>query len=81
MGFGERYTAKDVAAFFEAVPVEDNKFPAKYCSDMITGKLKDDQWSSYGIFNSEILKLQVKSKRKLRYTKMGGDINGFNVYF
>jgi len=43
MGFGERYTAKDMAAFFEAVPVEDNKFPAKYCSDMITGKLKDDQ--------------------------------------
>jgi len=42
MGFGEQYTAKDVAAFFEAVPVEDNKFPAKYCSDMITGKLKDD---------------------------------------
>jgi len=44
MGFGERYTAKDIANFFEAVPIEDNKFPAKYCSDMITGKLKDDQW-------------------------------------
>jgi len=43
MGFGERYTKKDIDAFFECVPIEDNKFPAKYCADMITGKLKEDQ--------------------------------------
>jgi len=43
MGFGERYTKKDVDAFFECVPIENNKFPAKYCADMITGKLKEDQ--------------------------------------
>jgi len=43
MGFGERYTKKDIDAFFECVPIENNKFPAKYCADMITGKLKEEQ--------------------------------------
>jgi len=41
MGFGERYTKADMDNFFEAVPIENNKFPAKHCSDMITGKLKE----------------------------------------
>jgi len=41
-GFGDRYTKDQVAQFLELVPVEDNRFPAQYCSDMLTGKLKDD---------------------------------------
>jgi len=31
-----------VKQFYELVPLEDGKLPAKYCSDMLTGKLKDD---------------------------------------
>jgi len=31
-----------VDQFFKIVPVEDKKFPAKYCSDMLTGKLKEE---------------------------------------
>jgi len=42
MQFGERYTKADVDAFFEIVPIEDNKFPAKHCSDLLTGKLKEE---------------------------------------
>jgi len=41
MGYGEKYTEKDVKNFFECVPIEDGKFPAKFCSDMLTGKLKE----------------------------------------
>jgi len=41
-GFGDRYTKADVNHFFEIVPVENGKFPAKYCSDMLTGKLKEE---------------------------------------
>lgn len=40
--FGERYTDADVKNFFGLVPVEDGKFPAQYCTDMLTGKLRDD---------------------------------------
>jgi len=40
--FGERYTEAEVKHFFEVVPVEDGKFPAQYCSDMLTGKLKEE---------------------------------------
>jgi len=42
MGFGEKYTDKDVKNFFDVVPIEEGKFPAKYCSDMLTGKLKEE---------------------------------------
>jgi len=42
MQFGERYTKADVEAFYELMPVEGNKFPAVYCSDMLTGKLKQE---------------------------------------
>jgi len=41
-GFGDRYTKDMVQQFLELVPVESNQFPAQYCSDMLTGKLKDD---------------------------------------
>jgi len=40
--FGEKYTEADVQQFFDIVPIEDGKFPAKHCSDMLTGKLKED---------------------------------------
>merc|ERR1719452_309644 len=42
INFGERYTKQEVDQFFKIVPVEDKKFPAKYCSDMLTGKLKEE---------------------------------------
>lgn len=42
MQFGERYTEKDMKDFFDLVPVEDGKMDAKYISDMLTGKLRDD---------------------------------------
>jgi len=42
MTFGDKYKEKDVANFFELVPVEGGKFPAQYCCDMLTGKLKDE---------------------------------------
>ena len=41
-GFGEKYTEGDVKNFFDLIQIEDGKFSAKYCSDMLTGKLKDD---------------------------------------
>jgi len=41
--FGERYTEQDVKNFFDIVPVENGKFPAQYCADMLTGKLKDSE--------------------------------------
>lgn len=41
MSFGERYTKQECDQFIKIVPVEDKKFPAKYCSDMLTGKLKE----------------------------------------
>jgi hypothetical protein len=40
--FGERYTEKDVENFFGLINVEEGKFDSKYCSDMLTGKLRDD---------------------------------------
>jgi hypothetical protein len=43
MTFGEKYTEKDVNQFFGLVPVEDGFISAKYCGDMLTGKLKDDE--------------------------------------
>lgn len=42
MTFGEKYTEKDVTNFFNLVPVEDGHIPAKYCGDMLTGKLKQE---------------------------------------
>merc|ERR1711872_584026 len=36
--WGEKYTAKDVKIFYEMMPVEKNKFPAKYICDLLTGK-------------------------------------------
>merc|ERR1711970_561995 len=42
MTYGEKYTEADIKNFFGLVPIDDGKFPAKYCSDMLTGKLKDD---------------------------------------
>ena len=42
MTYGEKYTEKDISNFFGLVPVEDGKFPGKYVSDMLTGKLKED---------------------------------------
>lgn len=42
MTFGEKYTEKDVENFFSLVPVSDGHIPVKYCQDMLTGKLKQD---------------------------------------
>lgn len=42
MTYGDRYTEADMKNFFDLVNIENGKFPAKYCSDMLTGKLKDD---------------------------------------
>jgi len=42
MTYGEKYTEKDISNFFEVVSPADGKFEAKYCSDLLTGKLKDD---------------------------------------
>merc|ERR1712002_348427 len=42
MGYGERYTKQDIDNFFEAVPIEDNKFPAQYITDLLTGKIEEE---------------------------------------
>jgi len=41
MTFGEKYTEKDYQAFLDNVIVEDNKVSAKYCSDLLAGKIKE----------------------------------------
>merc|ERR1712002_819072 len=43
MKWGDRYTEKDVQNFFGLVPVRNGKIPVKYCQDMLTGKLKEDE--------------------------------------
>lgn len=40
--YGEKYTEADMKNFFSLVAIEDGKFNAKYVSDMLTGKLKED---------------------------------------
>lgn len=40
--YGEKYTEADIKNFFGLVAIEDGKFEAKYVSDMLTGKLRDD---------------------------------------
>jgi len=40
--WGEKYTAKDVKIFYEMMPVENNKFPAKYICDLLTGKIEEE---------------------------------------
>ena len=42
MQYGDKYSEADIKNFFDLVPIEDGKFPAKYISDMLTGKLKVD---------------------------------------
>ncbi|XP_018012838.1 myosin regulatory light chain 2 isoform X3 [Hyalella azteca] len=42
MTYGDKYSDDDIKNFFGLVPIEDGKFPAKYVSDLLTGKLKDD---------------------------------------
>merc|ERR1712002_1376169 len=42
MTWGDKYSEKDVKTFFSMVPISDGKFPAKYCQDMLTGKLKEE---------------------------------------
>merc|ERR1711942_75274 len=40
--FGEKYTAKDVKIFYDMMPVKDNKFPAQYITDLLTGKIEEE---------------------------------------
>lgn len=40
--YGEKYTDKDVQNMWDCVQIEDGKFAAKYASDMLTGKLKEE---------------------------------------
>merc|ERR1712183_502983 len=40
--FGDKYTKEDLKNFYDVVPVESNSFKAKYCQDLLTGKLKTD---------------------------------------
>jgi len=42
MMHGDRYTKKDMDAFYALIPVENKKINAKYCQDMLTGKLKEE---------------------------------------
>merc|ERR1711887_527400 len=42
MTWGDKYTKKDMESFFGLVPVDNGKIPVKYCQDMLTGKLKND---------------------------------------
>ncbi|KAF2349178.1 EF-hand domain pair [Trinorchestia longiramus] len=42
MTYGDKYSDADIKNFFSLVSIEDGKFEAKYVSDMLTGKLKDD---------------------------------------
>jgi len=43
MTYGDKYTEQDMKNFFEMVPVDGGKIPAKYCQDLLTGKLKNDE--------------------------------------
>jgi len=43
MTYGDKYSEQDMKNFFDMVPVEGGKIPAKYCQDLLTGKLKDDE--------------------------------------
>jgi len=41
--FGDKYNESDMKNFYELVPVSDGKFAAKYCQDLLTGKLKEGE--------------------------------------
>jgi len=43
MTYGDKYTAADMKNFFDLVPIENGKMPAKYCQDLLTGKLKEQE--------------------------------------
>merc|ERR1719376_1628003 len=43
MMYAEKYTKKDMANLYEIVPIENNKFSAKYCCDMLSGKHDNDE--------------------------------------
>jgi len=43
MTFGEKYPEKDANMFLDLVPQEDNKMDAQYVSDMLLGKLDDNE--------------------------------------
>jgi len=43
MMYAEKYTKKDMANLYELLPVENNKFPAKYCCDMLSGKHDNEE--------------------------------------
>lgn len=42
MTYGEKYTEKDIENFFDLVPTPGGKIPCKYVTDMLTGKLKEE---------------------------------------
>ena len=42
MTFGEKYTEKDIKNFFDLVNIEDGKLDAKYITDLLLGRLKDE---------------------------------------
>merc|ERR1711887_263559 len=42
MTWGDKYTEQDVANFFDVVPIDNNKIPVKYCQDLLTGKINND---------------------------------------
>merc|ERR1711970_549833 len=42
MTYGEKYSQKDIDNFFGMVPISGGKFPAKYCQDLLTGRIKDE---------------------------------------
>jgi len=43
MTFGEKYPEKDVDHFYDCARIEDNKMDAQYLSDMLLGRLNDDE--------------------------------------
>merc|ERR1719341_1575766 len=43
MTYGDKYTKQEVKNFFDLVPIENGKMPAKYCQDLLTGKLKEQE--------------------------------------
>merc|ERR1711887_535206 len=51
--FGEKYTEADVQSFFEMMPVENNRFPAKYICDLLTGKLEEGNEEEEGAAPAE----------------------------
>ena len=43
MTYGEKYTEKDVKSFYSLVGAKNGKISAKYCQDMLTGRLKEEE--------------------------------------